>query len=185
MSRRRGTTLVELMTAMALAGMIFMIGLPVILTQKRIGRQMEEREAFVMAGDDIFSEVKEELMFGEWSLPGDGELSGEAHLPGGSDGTGEAHLFGGSGMTGEAYLPGSSGGTEFLYGARAVVEVYENGEDRVILAVKLVREDDVVYERTEEVHLLNPPSGPPSGQPSSPTPSTATESDARPAVEYR
>lgn len=121
MNRRQGTTLIELMAAAGLSGMILLIALPVILTGKRISRRLEEEEMFSMAGDGIFFHMREEMMFSEEGVTGTGESYGEP----------------------------------FLYGAGTVIEVDEREPDCVMLTVKIVREEEILYERNEEVHLLN------------------------------
>lgn len=121
MRRRRGTTLIELMAAAGLSGMILLIALPVILTGKRISRKMEERTEMFMAGDGIFSYMKEEIMFSEE----------------------------------DTIRLAENDGKPFLHEVSAVIETDEKEPDCVMLTVKLIREDEILYERTEEVHRLN------------------------------
>ena len=61
MKRRRGVSLVELMVAAMVSGMIFVAALPVLTISQNIICKVNKREAGFMAGDAIFEYVANEM----------------------------------------------------------------------------------------------------------------------------
>jgi len=121
MKRRRGTTLVELMTAISLSVLLLLAAVPVIMTGERIVRRIREKADISMAGDRIFSDMRERIMFGD-------------------EGT---------------VLPDEEYETEFLDYGKVAVRMEAQEPECFMLTVEISREGEILYERTEEVRLLN------------------------------
>lgn len=133
MKGRHGFTLMEVMIAAMLSGMIFLAALPLILTGQKLARQMEEKEAANIAGDAVFEDVKEKLMYADRIFLGndpENELLDEGEW---------------KPVCGSCSMRGMDMVTEFC----------TVGSDCIRLTVKLVNEKKCIYERTEEVRLLN------------------------------
>lgn len=131
MRRHGGFTLVEVMTASFLAGMIFLTAMPVILFGKRSIRQMAEREAAAMIGDSVFEEAKEKLMYAKRVC-----LAYEAD----EDSADEWRRIGG----------------DFSWeDMEMTLEACAMGPDRLEFAIRLWKNGQCVYERRELIPLLN------------------------------
>ena len=65
MKRRRGVSLVELMVAAMLSGMIFVAALPVLTIGRNVIYRANKREAGLTAGDAAFEYVANEMRFAE------------------------------------------------------------------------------------------------------------------------
>lgn len=137
-NKKRGFTLVELMAAAFLSGIVLLIALPLILTEQKIGRRMEEKENTVMVGDAIFGYVKDELTYAERVFIGDNS----ERMPPDMENWKAIYV---------------SGKLENLSRkqARLVMEVCALKPCRLRLTVKLMDGEETIYERTEEIELLN------------------------------
>lgn len=144
MRNRRGFTLTEIMIAAMLGGVLLLIALPLIFTQQRIGRQLEENANTVMVGDAIFEYVKDELIYADRVFIGDNE---ENVPPEEEDW--KAIYVSSEGKN----LPKKQAGKQ----ARLVMEACALEQCRLRLTVKLMDGEEIIYERTEELELLNLP----------------------------
>lgn len=135
---KHGFTLVELMVAVLLSGIVLLTALSLILAERKIGRRMEEKENAIMVGNVIFEYVKDELMYAERVFIGD---NGELRPPEDEDWK-------------AIYV---SGRLENLSAGQAelVMEVCALLPCRLRLTVRLEDGEEVLYERTEEIELLN------------------------------
>ena len=73
MKGKGGFTIIELMTAVTLSGIVLMIALPLLLTGTGIGSRLMRREALITAGDGIFESVSRELKLAERIWIGDAD----------------------------------------------------------------------------------------------------------------
>jgi prepilin-type N-terminal cleavage/methylation domain-containing protein len=132
MKDQRGFTLVELMTASVLAGILFASAVPLFLMGQRAVRRQQRIAEAALAGDQIFEELSKELVFA-----GDIWIGDE----------------GGSPLDAESW----TAVYENVYHDRMDLElcVQDLGETSLYLRVRLADGDAVLYERAETLILLN------------------------------
>lgn len=140
MKNRGGFTLAEIMVAVMLGGILLLIALPLILTEQRIGRKLEENANTVMVGDAIFEYVKDELTYADRVFIGDNE----ENVPP-EDEEWKA-----------IYVSGKVKDLSQKQ-ARLVMEACALEPCRLRLTVRLMDGEGIIYERTEELDLLNLP----------------------------
>lgn len=136
MKGKNGFTMIEMMTAVTLSGIVLMIALPLLLTGTGISSRFMRREALVTAGDGIFEYAAREM-----------KLAGRIWIGDADEGRPEA-----TGEWKELSLPHRR---ELLGDADLVMEVNAVGRDRLRLTVRLLENGRTIYERTEVISLLN------------------------------
>lgn len=156
MRSRRGATLIELMTAVALAAIIMATAVPGVMTGIRCYRRETEKVSAQMAGDAVFEYLRNELRFAETitvgSLreePAGGEWQ-KAFYVGRSPDTGHCEF-----MVREQEEDRVIYSHVFLNDLDLRIEMKLSDTSEAELTVLLFRNETVVYKREERVELLN------------------------------
>lgn len=156
MKRRRGVSLVELMVAAMVSGMIFVAALPVLTISRNIICKVNKREAGFMAGDAIFEYVANEIRFANRVWIGDGK----EERPPEEECWNAIYVEGTLMVREETPVSGGMHGRpvfsdKFLDFAELKLETRVMGQSDLSLTVRLEDENEVVYERTELFSVLN------------------------------
>ena len=156
MKRRRGVSLVELMVAAMLSGMIFVAALPVLIISRNMICKVNKREARCMAGDAVFEYVANEIKFANRVWIGDGKKERPPE-----DENWNAIYVEGTLMFRDR-IPVSKEmhgrpvfSDKFLDYTELKLETRVMGQSDLSLTVRLEDENEIVYERTELFSVLN------------------------------
>ena len=156
MKRRKGVSLVELMVAAMLSGMIFAAALPVLTISRNVIYRANKREAGLMAGDAVFEYVANEMRFAERIWIG----NEKEEIPPGEENWNAVYAKGTLMVRDRAPVSeGLCGRPVFSDGffsfADLELEAETVGTSDLSLTVRLMDGDEIVYERTELLSVLN------------------------------